>query len=100
MPRFIAEHLDELPANLRGGVQRYIEDGIEPGQFLCAVIDHDLFEAVTRFTGPPEQLKQIVMWFNMHAPSPCHGSKRKREKWADERRAERMVEDARRERSE
>lgn len=37
-----------LPDYMRGGVQRYIENGIEPGHFLVAVLSNDLVESLSR----------------------------------------------------
>jgi len=35
-----------LPENLQGGMKRYIEDGIKPGDFLTACLQNDLIMAV------------------------------------------------------
>ncbi len=39
---------DHLPQTLRGGVYRYIEYGVLPGDFLIAVITNNLKEACAR----------------------------------------------------
>ncbi len=39
---------DRLPQTLRGGVYRYVEYGVLPGDFLTAVISNDLKEACAR----------------------------------------------------
>jgi hypothetical protein len=31
-----------IPEHMVGGLRRYIEDGIKPGSFLCAVLTNDL----------------------------------------------------------
>lgn len=83
------EQLEMVPEHLRGGVERYVREGIQPGHFLCAVIDNDLFEAVRR--GGPESLaglKSLVSWFDMFAPAPCYGSLEKRLDWQKRRSAD------------
>ncbi len=73
-----------VPKSLRGGLRRYVVDGIEPGSFLCAVIDNDLRGAMKR--GDPDNvaaLEAILDWLYNHAPSPCHGSKEARLAWQE-----------------
>lgn len=75
--------LNELvPAHLRGGLALYVEHGVMPGDFLCAVLDNRLFEAVAR---ADEQslagLRGITQWLWNYAPSACFGSKEKRVAW-------------------
>lgn len=71
-----------LPENLRGGVERYIEDGVATGDFLKAVISNDLINAVGRadFLNI-DRLAGIVNWFYNNAPMSCWGSKEKYEDW-------------------
>jgi hypothetical protein len=37
-----------IPPHMWGGLTRYLERGIPPGQFLCAVLNNDLVEAIKR----------------------------------------------------
>ena len=37
-----------LPENLQGGMQRYIEHGILPGDFLTACLENNFVEAMGR----------------------------------------------------
>ena len=37
-----------LPEHCRAGMKRYIEEGIKPGNFLSAVLENDLMEALGR----------------------------------------------------
>lgn len=76
-----------LPEHLRGGMKRYIENGIKPGSFLTAVICNDL----VRTLGLADQtsvscLMDIGNFFYNEAPGPCHGSKEKMDKWMEETR--------------
>lgn len=64
-----------LPDHIVGGVTRYIEDGIKPGGFLCAVISNDLKGAVARADHINIQaIPNIVAWFYNNAPKECWGS--------------------------
>ena len=36
-----------IPANLRGGIERYYDRGIAPGGFLTRVLENDLLGAVS-----------------------------------------------------
>ena len=72
----------KLPERLQGGVQRYIEDGIQPGDFLTAVIQNNLTETVGK--ADDDMIKiipQIVGWFYNEAPAICWGSKNKMKNW-------------------
>lgn len=58
---------EELPQNLRLGMQRYIEHGIPPGSFLEAVIQNKLIESFRRADEDaqmllPEIIKWILKW--------------------------------------
>ena len=73
---------DKLPERLRGGAQRYIEHGIQPGDFLTAVIDNNLKESVSRADDDMiKRLLEIVSWWYWEAPAGCWGSKEKRLAW-------------------
>lgn len=71
-----------VPDHLRGGIFRYIEQGIPPGSFLTAVIHNDLREAI----GQADHinilaLPTIVAWFHNNAPAVCWGSKAQMQAW-------------------
>lgn len=79
-----------LPANLRGGVERWIEKGVMPGDFLTAVIHNDLFEAFSRADIHSRMaMFDIIVWFYNHAPRSCYGSKEEVQQWKAGRDAER-----------
>lgn len=63
-------------------VQRYIEKGIRPGEFLCAVISNDLKNSVglADFINK-ERLPDYVTFFYSYAPAQCWGSPEKMEAW-------------------
>jgi hypothetical protein len=77
---------DEFPAACRialmPGLQRYFDQRVRPGDFLCAVLKNDLAEAcgrADRINAP--LLPAIVAWLNMHAPATSWGSAAVVEAW-------------------
>ena len=73
-----------IPDYMSGGIQRYIENGIEPGDFLTAVICNDLFEAVGRADETNmANLPAYVSYFYTEAPSLCHGSRELMKLWIE-----------------
>lgn len=73
MPRDINYKM--LPEGLRGGMKRYIENGIKPGDFLQAVICNKLRESFARadFVNSV-RMYDIVEFLYGEAPSTCCGS--------------------------
>lgn len=64
------------------GIRRYIEKGIKPGRFLCAVIQNDLHDALS-FAGD-ENLKNLAAftgYFYNEAPGGCWGSRENMAAW-------------------
>lgn len=71
-----------LPEGLQGSMQRYIENGIQTGHFLKAVLSNDLFGAVSRADGTNIKiLPEIVRWIYNEAPSTCWGNEEKVQAW-------------------
>ena len=72
-----------IPRHLRGGLDRYFQERILPGQFLQAVLANDLREAVCRCTDRetllalPEMLQALYTW----GPGNCLGSREAVEAW-------------------
>jgi len=63
-----------IPGYMHGGIVRYYENGIPPGDFLSAVINNDLKEACGRADGTNiDALKAYVMWFYNCAPMGTWG---------------------------
>lgn len=73
----------DVPIHLRDGLRRYLEDGIRPGDFLCAVITCDLREAVTRCAPPvtAEHVFGLVQLLIEQAPAPAWGSRVNLKSW-------------------
>lgn len=71
-----------IPDRMFGGIERYINDHVCPGDFLTAVIRNDLKEAVGR--ADEENMRNLpayVGYFYNEAPSECWGSPEKMETW-------------------
>jgi len=71
-----------VPAHIRGGIVRYIDNGIPPGSFLTAVICNDLIGVC----GKADEINRaalfdIVSWFWNEAPSVCWKSQEHMSEW-------------------
>lgn len=72
----------DLPLRLEGGMKRYLEYGIRPGDFLCSIIDNDLKETVYRAdVDMIKVIPRIVHWFRDQVPLEAWGSEEKRLAW-------------------
>ena len=64
------------------GIQGYINDHIDPGGFLSAVLSNDLRESFGRADSQNrEDLFEIVCWLWNHAPVDCWGSAERVAAW-------------------
>lgn len=64
-----------VPLHMRDGLKLYLENGIEPGSFMAAVLCNDLKEAFGRADHINiKHIGTIVCWLFNHAPSTCWGS--------------------------
>lgn len=73
-----------IPDRMMGGITRWIENGIQPGDFLWAVITNDLKDAVGR--ADDENLRNLpayVSYFYNEAPAACWGSPEKAAAWIE-----------------
>ena len=74
-----------LPEHIRGGVQRYIEHGIQPGDFLEAVICNNLKESFKRADNTNiRRMFDIVYFFYNEAPINCWGSPERMKQWMEQ----------------
>ncbi len=63
-----------IPESMHGGIIRYYERGIPPGDFLQAVINNDLREACGRADDVNKHLLfNYMMWFYNNAPGGTWG---------------------------
>lgn len=71
-----------VPFHLQEGLERYVLQGVPVGQFLTAVLDNDLREAVSR--ADPDSmagLKTLMQFLYGFTPAGCWGSARNRKAW-------------------
>lgn len=72
----------EIPDETIEGINRYMQDRVQPGSFLAAVLQNDLKNAVGR--ADPKNLQclpAIVLYCFWELPSLCWGSKEAFEGW-------------------
>lgn len=76
MPEFylpIPENPDLTWAH--GGLERWVVNGIKPGDFLCALLRNDLKGAFDRADERSvRNLRELVMYCYRHLPTACWGS--------------------------
>jgi hypothetical protein len=71
-----------IPERMMGGIRRYIDQGIPPGDFLTAIICNDLKEAVSR--ADDENMRNLpayVAYFVNAAPYISWGTRAKMDEW-------------------
>jgi hypothetical protein len=72
-----------VPSHLRGGIERWVMLGVEPGSFLTAVLSNDLMRAVRAADRNSwEALPALIGWLTAEAPPECWGSPSRMEYWA------------------
>ena len=75
-----------IPAHMMTAIEDYVENGIEPGSFLTAVICNDLRGAVGHADAENKGLLgEYVQYFHNEAPGACWGSKARMDAWIAER---------------
>ena len=71
-----------IPLRMMPSIELYINQGIQPGDFLTAVICNDLALAVGRADEENiENLPAYVHYFYNEAPGQCWGSREKKVAW-------------------
>lgn len=72
----------QIPAHMQEAIRRYVVQGLQPGDFLTAVITNDLLNAVNRADADNLPLLKLYMrWFYNEAPAPCWGSRQNMTEW-------------------
>ncbi len=80
------------PPHIRDSMERYVEHGIPPGDFLMAFLSNDLMGALGRADYINiNQFRQIGEWLYNYAPCGCHGSQEIVERWLDKKQAEQKI---------
>lgn len=71
-----------LPARMAQAIIRYVDQGCSVGDFLTAVLDNNLREAIGRADDwNRDNLYQYVAILWQYAPAGCWGSPEKRKSW-------------------
>lgn len=71
-----------MPVNVEASLQRYVEHGVPPGNFLEAVLANDLMNACGHADEKNESLLMVIVSYVYNKmPSRCHGSYAAVEKW-------------------
>lgn len=74
----------QIPEHMHDGAVMYVLHGVPPGNFLTAVLENDLHEAVARADAENQrQLVQWVKWFYNEAPGACWGSPEHLQAWCE-----------------
>ena len=72
----------EIPKRMQDALLRYVDDGVEPGSFLRAVIDNNLRDAVGCADSENLPLLHLyVAWFYNVPPAGCWGGAKQRAAW-------------------
>ena len=67
---------------MESGVRRYIEHGQPVGDFLTALFNNQLQQAVCQADKENlAALRDWVIWLHWKAPTACHGSPEKTKAW-------------------
>jgi len=73
-----------IPEYMQGGLQRYLEEHIRPGDFLEAVICNDLRGAAVRADDINiHLLGEYMKWFYNEVPITCWGSPENYKAWIE-----------------
>jgi len=74
---------EKLPEHIRGGMKRYIEEGLIPGDFLQAVICNNLKLSVQRADDVNiKRMLDIVSFMYWEVPMSAWGSYEKMIEWS------------------
>lgn len=63
-----------LPAHMQEGARRYIEEGVQPGDFLMAVLENNFTQAATRADWINNRAAPDWAWWLLDLPRQCWGS--------------------------
>jgi hypothetical protein len=83
----------DCPGSVGNGLEMYTNYGVEPGGFLRAVLENDLFGAVCRADdGNLRLLRDIVQYVNLNLPGGITGTPKAVEYWINHKAKERSQE--------
>lgn len=67
-------------------VDKYVSEGIHPGHFIYAVLENDLFGAVSRAdANSRRELADIVIYIYNNIPVECYGNRQKVNAWMNKK---------------
>ena len=76
-------------SGLKGGLMLYLEKGIQAGSALMAVLDGDLWGAVSKLDDSNmNHLKELCRWIYNNPPHVAYGNREKVTAWIDHQGAE------------
>ncbi len=78
-----------LPRRTKETIDNYVEFGLQPGDFVQAVLENNLTEAYSR-ADPINTacMRSIVAYIHNETPAASHGSKEKTRAWVHKIRSE------------
>ena len=79
----VKDILDCLPERMRGGIIRYVEDGVPCGGFLTAVFTNDFYNAVNRADWANEHVLPFYGKLLTVMPSVSWGTRQRYNKWIE-----------------
>ena len=63
-----------IPEHMQEGLKGYIEKGIKPGEFLCSMLEHRIYEAAGQADEiNQQQLFQYIYYMYNYMPMQSHG---------------------------
>jgi hypothetical protein len=71
----------KIPDYMRGGIRRYVEKGVRPGDFLTAVFENNLMKAAMYADGTNIQLLLEYARLLYNLPGNCYGSEKAVKEW-------------------
>lgn len=72
----------DVPMHTRDALMRYVNDGLEPGGFLTAVLENNLFEAIGRADMiNKHHINDICLYIYNEVPSIAWGSRHAVNEW-------------------
>ena len=72
----------EIPKRMQDALLRYVDDGVESGSFLQAVVENNLRDAIGNADSENLPLLHLyVSWFYNIAPAGCWGGVKQRATW-------------------
>jgi predicted nucleotidyltransferase len=86
----MSDYIYAIKSDIKDSLDRYVSQGIPTGDFLKAVLENNLMEAMGRADSFNQaSLPEICSYIYNELPSPCHGSPAKVKEWLELKQQER-----------